>query len=138
MSNDQQNSVDVPEEDDGVLPVGEHVEEVAGVDGKKVRHRGIYLLPNLFTTMALFCGYYAVIAGMQHRFDNAAIAIFVAMIFDGLDGRVARLTNTQSAFGVQYDSLSDMVSFGLALFLRRILAELSVRLLETNAPALVR
>ena len=114
MSNDQQNSVDVPEEDDGVLPVGEHVEEVAGVDGKKVRHRGIYLLPNLFTTMALFCGYYAVIAGMQHRFDNAAIAIFVAMIFDGLDGRVARLTNTQSAFGVQYDSLSDMVSFGVA------------------------
>ena len=114
MSNDQQNSVDVPEEDDGVLPVGEHVEEVAGIDGKKVRHRGIYLLPNLFTTMALFCGYYAVIAGMQHRFDNAAIAIFVAMIFDGLDGRVARLTNTQSAFGVQYDSLSDMVSFGVA------------------------
>lgn len=114
MSNDQQNSAGITEEDGGVLPVGEHVEEVAGADGKKVRHRGIYLLPNLFTTVALFCGYYAVIAGMQHRFDNAAIAIFVAMIFDGLDGRVARLTNTQSAFGVQYDSLSDMVSFGVA------------------------
>lgn len=114
MSNDQQNSAGIAEEDSGVLPVGEHVEEVAGADGRKVRHRGIYLLPNLFTTMALFCGYYAVIAGMQHRFDNAAIAIFVAMIFDGLDGRVARLTNTQSAFGVQYDSLSDMVSFGVA------------------------
>jgi CDP-diacylglycerol---serine O-phosphatidyltransferase len=78
-----------------------------------VRHRGIYLLPNLFTTAALFAGFYAIVAGMKGKFEHAAIAIFVAMILDGLDGRVARLTNTQSAFGAQYDSLSDMVSFGL-------------------------
>jgi len=80
----------------------------------KPRSRGIYLLPNLFTTGALFCGFYAVVAGMNGVFDNAAIAIFVAMVLDGLDGRVARLTNTQSAFGAEYDSLSDMVSFGVA------------------------
>ncbi|MCV6611483.1 MAG: CDP-diacylglycerol--serine O-phosphatidyltransferase [Amphritea sp.] len=80
----------------------------------KPRSRGIYLLPNLFTTGALFCGFYAVVAGMNGVFDSAAIAIFVAMVLDGLDGRVARLTNTQSAFGAEYDSLSDMVSFGVA------------------------
>lgn len=77
------------------------------------RHRGIYLLPNLFTTGALFAGFYAIIAGMKGQFEYAAAAIFVAMVMDGLDGRVARLTGTQSAFGAQYDSLSDMVSFGL-------------------------
>jgi CDP-diacylglycerol--serine O-phosphatidyltransferase len=77
------------------------------------RHRGIYLLPNLFTTGALFAGFYAIVAGMKGQFEHAAIAIFVAMVMDGLDGRVARLTGTQSAFGAQYDSLSDMVSFGL-------------------------
>lgn len=76
--------------------------------------RGIYLLPNLMTTIALFAGFYAVIAGMQGQFRAGAIAIFVAMIFDGLDGRVARMTNSSSAFGAEYDSLSDMVSFGLA------------------------
>lgn len=78
------------------------------------RRRGIYLLPNLFTTAALFGGYYAIVAAMQGRFEAAAIAIFVAMILDGLDGRVARLTNTQSDFGAQYDSLSDLASFGIA------------------------
>jgi len=78
------------------------------------RSRGIYLLPNLFTTAALFAGFYAVLAGMNDQFEKAAIAIFVAMVLDGLDGRVARLTNTQSAFGAEYDSLSDMVAFGLA------------------------
>jgi CDP-diacylglycerol--serine O-phosphatidyltransferase len=78
------------------------------------RRRGIYLLPNLFTTAGLFAGFYAIIAAMSLDFENAAIAIFVAMVMDGIDGRVARLTNTQSAFGVQYDSLSDMVCFGLA------------------------
>jgi len=98
----------------GVLPVDEHVEEELGEDGRKVPRRGIYLLPNLFTTAALFSGFYAIIAGTNGNFENAAIAIFVAMILDGLDGRVARLTNTTSAFGEQYDSLSDMVSFGLA------------------------
>lgn len=76
--------------------------------------RGVYLLPNLFTTGALFSGFYAVIAGMNGQFEAAAIAIFVAMVFDGLDGRVARMTNTQSKFGAEYDSLSDMVSFGVA------------------------
>ena len=78
------------------------------------RRRGIYLLPNLFTTLALFAGFYAIVQGMNHRFEQAAIAIFVAMVLDGLDGRVARLTRTQSAFGAEYDSLSDMVSFGAA------------------------
>ena len=78
------------------------------------RSRGIYLLPNLFTTAALFSGFYAVIAAIAGHFVDAAIAVFAAAILDALDGRVARLTNTQSAFGVQYDSLSDMCSFGLA------------------------
>lgn len=98
---------------DFLLPVDEHVEEVSE-NGRKVRRRGVYLLPNLFTTAALFSGFYAIIAGLNGDFENAAVAIFVAMILDGLDGRVARLTNTSSAFGVQYDSLSDLVSFGLA------------------------
>jgi CDP-diacylglycerol--serine O-phosphatidyltransferase len=78
------------------------------------RARGIYLLPNLFTTAALFAGFDAVLAAMNDQFEKAAIAIFVAMILDGLDGRVARMTNTQTAFGAEYDSLSDMVAFGLA------------------------
>lgn len=76
--------------------------------------KGIYLLPNLLTTGALFGGFYAVLSGFSSSYELAAIAIFVAMVFDGLDGRVARMTNTQSDFGVQYDSLSDMVSFGIA------------------------
>lgn len=100
-------------ENDSLLPFDEHVEEVSE-NGKKVRHRGVYLLPNLFTTGALFAGFYAIISAMHNNFESAAIAIFVAMILDGMDGRVARLTNTSSAFGEQYDSLSDMVSFGLA------------------------
>lgn len=78
------------------------------------RGRGIYLLPNLFTLGALFAGFYAMVAAMKGIFDNAAIAIFVAMLMDSLDGRVARLTNTQTPFGAQLDSLSDMVSFGIA------------------------
>lgn len=78
------------------------------------RGRGIYLLPNLFTTAALFAGFYAVLAAMNSQFEKAAVAIFIAMILDGLDGRVARMTNTQTAFGAEYDSLSDMVAFGLA------------------------
>lgn len=79
-----------------------------------IRHRGIYLLPNLFTTGAMFAGFYAITSAINGRFETAAISIIVAMILDGLDGRVARMTNTQSEFGVQYDSLSDMVSFGVA------------------------
>lgn len=99
--------------EESLIPIDEHVEEVV-VDGKKVRHKGIYLLPNLFTTAALFCGFYAIMSAMHGNFEFAALAIFGAMIFDGLDGRVARMTNTASEFGVQYDSLSDMVSFGVA------------------------
>jgi CDP-diacylglycerol--serine O-phosphatidyltransferase len=77
--------------------------------------RGIYLLlPNAFTTAALFCGFYAIVMAMNQNYQQAAIAIFAAMVLDGIDGRVARLTNTQSEFGAQFDSLSDMVSFGAA------------------------
>lgn len=78
---------------------------------RSIRRRGIYLLPNLLTTGALFSGYYAITSAIGGRYETAVIAIFIAMILDGLDGRVARLTNTQSEFGVQYDSLSDMTSF---------------------------
>jgi CDP-diacylglycerol--serine O-phosphatidyltransferase len=79
-----------------------------------LRSRSIYLLPNAFTTAALFCGFYAIVMAMNGQFSNAAVAIFAAMVLDATDGRVARLTNTQSEFGAQYDSLSDMVSFGAA------------------------
>jgi len=79
-----------------------------------LRRRGIYLLPNLFTTAALFAGFYAIVQAMNGRFEYSAVAIFVAMVLDGLDGRVARLTHTQSEFGAEYDSLSDMISFGAA------------------------
>ncbi len=81
---------------------------------EKKHQRGIYLLPNLLTTAALFAGFYSIVAAMKGRFEIAAIVMFVAMIVDGLDGRVARLTNTQSSFGAQYDSLSDMVAFGIS------------------------
>ena len=80
----------------------------------EIRRRGIYLLPNLFTTAALFAGFYAIVQAMNQRFEQAAVALFIAMVLDGLDGRVARLTHTQSAFGAEYDSLSDMVCFGAA------------------------
>jgi CDP-diacylglycerol--serine O-phosphatidyltransferase len=81
---------------------------------ERARKRGVYLLPNLFTTLALFAGFYAIVQAMNHRFEEASVAVFVAMVLDGLDGRVARLTRTQSAFGAEYDSLADMVSFGAA------------------------
>ncbi len=84
------------------------------MDPQERRRRGIYLLPNAFTTAALFAGFYAVVQAMNNQYEQAAIAIFAAMVLDGMDGRVARLTNTQSAFGEQYDSLSDMTSFGVA------------------------
>ncbi|OUR74570.1 CDP-diacylglycerol--serine O-phosphatidyltransferase [Methylophaga sp. 41_12_T18] len=84
------------------------------MDGEKQKSRGIYLLPNLFTTAGLFAGFYAIVAAISGDFESAAIAIFIAMVMDGLDGRIARMTNTQSAFGAEYDSLADMVSFGLA------------------------
>ena len=78
------------------------------------RRKGIYILPNLFTLAALFGGFYAIVMAMNGRFENAAIGVFAAAVLDSLDGRVARMTNTQSAFGEQMDSLSDMVSFGAA------------------------
>ena len=80
----------------------------------KKRGRGIYLLPNLITTAALFAGFYGIVAATQGKFEQAAVVIFIAMILDGLDGRVARMTHTQTAFGAEYDSLADMVSFALA------------------------
>lgn len=80
----------------------------------KTPNRGIYLLPNFLTTMALFAGFYSIVAAMKGEFELAAMAIFIAMLMDTLDGRVARLTNTESAFGAEYDSLSDIVNFGLA------------------------
>lgn len=86
----------------------------ASADKETLRTRGIYLLPNLFTSAALFAGFYAIVQAMNFNFEHSAIAIFIAMVMDGLDGRVARMTNTQSAFGAEYDSLSDMVSFGVA------------------------
>ncbi len=76
--------------------------------------RGIYLLPNLLTTGCLFSGFYAIIAAIDGNFERAGMAVFIAMIFDGLDGRVARLTSTETAFGKEYDSLADMIAFGLA------------------------
>ena len=82
--------------------------------GGRKRSRGIYLLPNLFTTGALFAGFYGVVAAINGRFELAAVGVFVAMVLDALDGRVARLTHTQTQFGAEYDSLADMSSFGLA------------------------
>lgn len=109
-----------PEEHDGassiesLLPIDEHIEEGHDNEGRKVRHKGIYLLPNLFTTANLFAGFYSIMCAINGNFTVAAATVFVAMVLDGLDGRVARMTNTQSAFGAEYDSLSDMVAFGLA------------------------
>jgi len=100
----------MPDRDSSQSSEDEVVEEVA----VKPSRRGIFLLPNLLTTGALFAGFFAIVQAMNGRYEQAAVAILIAMILDGLDGRVARLTNTQSAFGAEYDSLSDMVSFGVA------------------------
>ncbi|WP_203455215.1 CDP-diacylglycerol--serine O-phosphatidyltransferase [Legionella sp. MW5194] len=81
---------------------------------QKESHSGIYLLPNLFTTASLFAAFYSIVASLKAHYEPAVIAIFIGMLADGLDGRIARLTNTQSEFGAQYDSLSDMVTFGVA------------------------
>lgn len=107
-------SESVPGRDDEIhVEPGEVVEEEL-VGGAPVRRKGIYLLPNALTTASLFSGFYAIVSAANGAFDNAAIAIFISMILDGLDGRVARLTNTQSKFGEEYDSLADMVAFGVA------------------------
>ncbi len=88
-------------------------DEVPVIEEKR-RRRGIYILPSLFTTASLFAGFYAIVQSMNGSFEYAPLAIFIAMIMDALDGRIARLTHTESDFGAQYDSLVDMVSFGLA------------------------
>ncbi|OUS29914.1 CDP-diacylglycerol--serine O-phosphatidyltransferase [Gammaproteobacteria bacterium 45_16_T64] len=117
MSDSEKKESELPEgeahegiDDNGEGVTFEVVEEVAKGKPKK----GVYLLPNLFTTAALFSGFYAIVAAMNGLFEQAAVAIFISMIFDGLDGRVARMTNTQSAFGAEYDSLADCLSFGAA------------------------
>lgn len=94
------------------MRLSEHREEREEKD--YMQRRGIYLLPNVLTTGGLFAGFYAIVASMRGDFEYASMAIFVAMVMDGLDGRVARMTNTQSAFGAEYDSLADIVSFGIA------------------------
>lgn len=109
---DKENDKD-KDESASLFLIDEH-EELVSEDGRKVRRRGIFLLPNLLTTGAMFAGFYGIIAGMQGDFRSACVAILAAMVLDGLDGRVARLTNTQSAFGAQYDSLSDMLAFGVS------------------------
>lgn len=96
------------------LPLRRIVTPDGGEAARATPSRAIYLLPNAFTTAALFCGFYAIVMAMNGQFSSAAVAIFAAMVLDATDGRVARLTNTQSEFGAQYDSLSDMVSFGAA------------------------
>lgn len=83
------------------------------MNSKKIK-RGVYLLPNILTTFGLFAGFFAIVLAAKGQYADAAIAIFIAMLWDGLDGRVARLTNTQSEFGEQYDSMADLVSFGVA------------------------
>lgn len=93
---------------------GENVSDVDDDGAVRKRRKGIYILPNLFTLAALFGGFYSIVMAVNGRFDQAAIGVFCAMVLDSLDGRVARMTNTQSAFGEQMDSLSDMVSFGAA------------------------
>ena len=108
MAEDQTEDHAEQDEESNISSLFEVKEERAGL------RRGIYLLPNLITTGALFSGFYAIIAAMSGSLENAAIAIVVAGFLDALDGRIARMTNTQSEFGVQYDSLSDMVAFGVA------------------------
>jgi CDP-diacylglycerol--serine O-phosphatidyltransferase len=107
---------DITPDDDVDTEVGlDEVEPgIPAAESEGPRRRGVYLLPNLFTTAGLFSGFYAIVAAMAGKFEPAAVAVFVAMVFDSLDGRVARWTHTESAFGKEYDSLSDMVSFGLA------------------------
>ena len=107
MNTEEQDEAEI------TIPIDEH-EEVISEDGKEIRRRGVYLLPNLFTLAALFAGFYGVIAGMSGNFDEAGWAILIAGVCDGLDGRIARLTGTQSAFGAEFDSLADVISFGMA------------------------
>ena len=113
LDNGLESESTLTDESESLLPIDEH-EEVVSENGKKVLRRGIFLLPNLMTLGALFSGFYAIVAAIAGDFNEAGWALFLAGVFDALDGRIARLTNTQSAFGAQFDSLSDMVSFGVA------------------------
>lgn len=113
MAHEDDQELMIDEDLDSFIPIDEH-EEYVSQDGQRIRRRGVYLLPNLLTLGALFAGFYAIIAGMNGNFNAAGWAILIASVLDGLDGRVARMTNTQSAFGAQFDSLADMVSFGVA------------------------
>jgi len=108
-----EKAAESPPEGESMIPIDEH-EELVSEGGRQVIRRGVYLLPNLLTLGALFAGFYAVIAGMSGNFNEAGWAILIAGVLDGLDGRIARLTRSQSAFGAEFDSLSDMVSFGMA------------------------
>nr|WP_242616841.1 CDP-diacylglycerol--serine O-phosphatidyltransferase [Rivibacter subsaxonicus] len=103
-----------PMHDGDAIPEALPEEDDEELSARRPRRKGIYILPNLFTLAALFGGFYAIVMAMNGRFEQAAIGVFCAMVLDSLDGRVARMTNTQSAFGEQMDSLSDMVSFGAA------------------------
>ena len=114
MADHHESQPPVMPEEGEAEPEGAEVVEEEVVGNARVRRRGIYLLPNLFTTASLFSGFYAIVAASNGDFAPAAVAIFVSMVLDGLDGRVARLTNTQSKFGEEYDSLADMVAFGVA------------------------
>lgn len=107
---DRRPDQDQDEHDGVTIEVIERIVE----GGRAVRQKGIYLLPNLFTTAALFFGFSAILAAMHQQWERAAVMVFIAGVMDGLDGRVARMTNTQSEFGAQYDSLSDVIAFGLA------------------------
>ena len=113
MQQQPETPPDLSEDDHDGLTF-EIIEDEQTLEGKKVRRRGVYLLPNLFTTAALLSGFYAIIASSSGQFEKAILAIGLAALFDGLDGRTARLLNAQSPFGEQYDSLSDMLSFGVA------------------------
>lgn len=117
MSHDQHRPDEQrPENDNDADHDGVTIEVVEKIidGGRAVRQKGIYLLPNLFTSAALFFGFSAIIAAMHGNWERAAVMVFAAGVMDGLDGRIARMTNTQSAFGAQYDSLSDVIAFGLA------------------------
>lgn len=105
---------EITPDDDVETEVGLDEVEPGTSETEGPRRRGVYWLPNAFTSAGLFSGFYAIVAAMAGKFEPAAIAVFVAMVFDSLDGRVARWTHTESAFGKEYDSLADMVSFGLA------------------------
>ena len=95
-------------------PVRQRIIEVGRKKVVKVRSRGLFVLPNLFTTASLFCAFISIVQAMEQNFGLAALMIMLSMLFDGMDGRVARLTHTQSEFGVQFDSIADMTAFGVA------------------------